>query len=140
MKKRILLPLVFWGFSCHKADFELNPETVYSPGELQKQAQGPCRKALSWEGISIQVKGRIDQPNLFETQNGGKFQLRDDSGFIEVYVEGASPQEILAIHQKVKKGLAVRVRGKARAWEQYTQAKCTKHLHVVIDEAADLSN
>lgn len=140
MKKILLFPLTFLNICCHKPDFEINSETVYSPSELRKQAEGPCRKILSWEGLSIQVKGRIDQPDLFETQHGGKFQLRDESGFIEVYVEGASLEETLAIHQKVKRGLFVRVRGKARAWEPYTQAKCTKHLLVVIDEAADLTN
>ncbi len=140
MKKMLLFPLVFLGICCHKPDFEINSETVYSPGDLQKQAKGPCQTTLHWEGKPIRVRGRIDQPDVFGTQNGGKFQLRDERGFIDVYVEGAPPEAILAIHQRAKKGLTVLIAGKAMAWEQHTQAKCTKHLYVVIDEAADLLN
>ncbi|OZI08831.1 hypothetical protein BWI93_07295 [Siphonobacter sp. BAB-5385] len=137
MKKIICTLAVVIG-ACQKPggdDDTINPTKLYTPSELNAKSNGACDQAKAWEGQMVQVRGRIDQPVLTETQNGGKFWLRDEKGFIEVYVEGASAEDLQSLHHRVVKGRAVTVTGKAVAGERQTQFKCKKSLHVEISKA-----
>lgn len=84
---------------------------------------GKCEPIQAWVG---QVRGRMDQTALYETQNGGKFWLRDGKSFIQVYVQGASAEDLRSLYTQVVKGLEVTVTGKAVAVEMRTQFKCKK--------------
>lgn len=125
--------------ACEKSSmdpaFDVDPSKVYTPTEVNR-AGGKCNKIQPWENKSISVVGYIDQPNLKETENGGKFWLRDQQtrNFVEVYVRGASLQEIASIYQLVAKSSTVIVTGKAVAGTMPTQLSCQKSLHLEINE------
>lgn len=115
--------------------FDIDPSKVYTPTEVN-QAGGKCNETQPWENKMISVVGYIDQPNLKETENGGKFWLRDQQtrNFIEVYVRGASLQEITSIYQLVAKSSTVTVTGMAVAGTMPTQLSCRKSLHLEINQ------
>ncbi len=120
--------------SCQKSEFTIDPAKLYTPSELNAKASGKCDQIKAWEGQAVRVRGRIDQPVLSESQNGGKFWLRDEKGFIEVCVRGALAEDIQTLHRRVVKGLEVTITGKAVAGEIQTQLKCKKSLYIEISK------
>ena len=127
-EKTLIVWIIACMFGCNKSGFEIDPGKTYTPSQLTAQAGGKCNTIQSWEGKMVRVRGRIDQPALFKSQNGGKFQLLDEKGFIEVYVEKASSEEVSEIYHKVLQGSGVTATGKKVAWEKETQLKCRKSV------------
>lgn len=138
MKQLVIILTLLSSLSCGVSSFDIDPTKHYTPAEVT--AGGACDKIQPWENKTISIVGRIDQNYLSETENGGKFWLKDEksSGFIEVYVRGASTQEVGAIYQLVKNSSKVTVTGKAVAATMPTQLTCRKSLYVEIDQASDI--
>lgn len=134
--KKLIWTLLIIG-ACQKPDNDdtINPTTLYTPSELNAKSNGPCDQMKAWEGQMVHVRGRIDQPVLSEMPNGSKFWLRDEKGFIEVYVKEASTEDLQSLNRQLVKGLNVTVTGKAVAGEKQTQFKCKKNLFVEISKA-----
>ncbi|WP_420152187.1 hypothetical protein [Siphonobacter sp.] len=135
MKKLIWTLLIIGACQRPANDDTINPTTLYTPSELNAKSNGACDQMKAWEGQIVQVRGRIDQPVFSEMQNGGKFWLRDEKGFIEVYVKEASTEDLQSLHRRVVKGLNVSITGKAVAGQKQTQFKCKKNLFVEINKA-----
>lgn len=135
MKEILLVLFICCALACNKSRFEVDPNEIYSPSRLVKDAGGKCNTTQPWEGKTVRVAGRIDQPALYETRNGGKFWLLDEKGFIEIYVQQASNEQLTAIYHKVIKGSSVTITGKAIAAEIDTQLKCRKKLYITIERA-----
>ncbi|PQA56782.1 hypothetical protein C5O19_15685 [Siphonobacter curvatus] len=64
--KQIISCLLVIG-SCQKPDFTIDSTKLDTPSELNAKATGKCEPIQAWVG---QVRGRMDQPALYETQNG----------------------------------------------------------------------
>jgi hypothetical protein len=126
-------------FACEKSNvdstFNIDPNKVYTPTEVNR-AGGKCNKTQPWENKIISVAGYFNQPILSETENNGKFWLKDlkTDKFIDVYVRRASLQEIASIYQLVAKSLTVTVTGKAVAGTMQTPLSCRKSLQLEINQ------
>ncbi|GAB3249365.1 hypothetical protein GCM10027347_06410 [Larkinella harenae] len=135
MKPIVLLTFLILMGACEKSYFEIDPDKVYTPSELIEKANGKCNQRLPWEDKSVSVVGAIDRNFGSEIENEGKFWLRDEEtrAVIEVYVRGASVEELARINAVLQKSFRVTVAGKAVAVERPTQLKCRKMLHLEIN-------